>query len=691
MTSSKSTPFDRYTRAITALGLAVLVALILTGNIALAHGATRDFFLFTTFLVVSEFFPIQVPRRDGEITTSTTFGFALLIAFGTPAVGVMLCALVDTYRRRAPLKAAFNVAQFTLAYAAAGATLRLLSDAPHAAPMAPFLAIDLPALAVAGAVFFIVNNTLVGIASALAERTDVVHYLREDLGFQAATAAVLLGLAPIVVLSAAVSWAFVPLLCLPLAVIYLGGRQLSANDYRALHDPLTGLPNRSLFKEEAERAIRSARRRGSLVAFLLMDLDRFKEINDTLGHHQGDQLLQMIGPRLAAVLREHDMVARLGGDEFAVLLPRVTSASQAADVAARLAATFDEPFEMGGMTVQVGPSVGVACWPQHGMDIETLVRHADVAMYLAKDAGIAYDVYSEERDRWSADRLSLTSELRLAFDREELCVYYQPQIDLRTFEVSSVEALVRWQHPTRGLQLPDEFVPVAEQAGLIKPLTLQVLNASLRQCHEWKARGLDLNVAVNLSVRVLLDRSLPNDIAQLLSKWGVEPSRLELEIIEGSVISDPCALAVLEELDAMGTKISIDDFGTGYSSLAYLKRLPVHAIKVDKSFVLGMGHDADDATIVRSTIELGHNLGLEIVAEGVEDEESWDQLVALGCDCVQGYYVAAPMPGAELTSWLEAPHVGGRPLSEMAAAASQAASADVVPLRVGRRAARALA
>ena len=251
---------------------------------------------------------------------------------------------------------------------------------------------------------------------------------------------------------------------------------------------------------------------------------------------------------------------------------------------------------------------------------------------------------------------------------------------------------MRWDHPTRGLQLPSEFVPAAEQAGLIKPLTLQVLNASLRQCRDWQMHGIDLTVAVNLSVRVLLDRSLPNDVAALLSKWGVDPSRLELEIIEGAVISDPCALAVLEELDAMGTKISIDDFGTGYSSLAYLKRLPVHAIKVDKSFVLGMGHDADDATIVRSTIELGHNLGLEIVAEGVEDDESWDKLVALGCDCVQGYHISPPMPGPELTSWLRSPQIGVRPLSALAAQSQvRSTHADVVPLRPGRPAARALA
>jgi diguanylate cyclase (GGDEF)-like protein len=666
---------------VTALGFTLLAALIVTGNTALAHGGGRDFWLFTLFLVASEFFPIQIPRRDGEITTSTTFGFALLIAFGTPAIGVMTCALIDVYRRREPLKAAFNVAQFTLAYAAAGGTLALLSNAPHTSPLPAFLPGDMPALVAAGAIFFLVNNTLVGTASALAERADVLHDLREDLGFQAATAAVLLGLAPIVVLSAAVSWAFVPLLCLPLGVIYLGGRQISANDYRALHDGLTGLPNRSLFKEHAERAIRSAQRTESVVAFLLMDLDRFKEINDTLGHHQGDRLLQEVGPRLAAVLREGDLLARLGGDEFAVLLPRLTSASQAADVAERLTAAFDPPFEIGGMTVQVSPSVGVACWPHHGADIETLVRHADVAMYLAKDAGAGYDVYSEDRDRWSPERLSLSSELRLALEREELAVYYQPQIDLRTFEVSGVEALVRWEHPTRGMQSPSEFVPVAEQSGLIKPLTLQVLNASLRQCHEWQRSGLDLTLAVNLSLRVLLDRSLPNDVANLLAKWGVDASRLQFEITEGAVISDPCALAVLEELDAMGTQISIDDFGTGYSSLAYLKRLPVHAIKVDKSFVLGMGHDADDATIVRSTIDLAHNLGLEIVAEGVEDEESLSKLVALGCDCVQGYYISQPLPGAELTPWLESPRIAGRPLPSLA-------PASVIPLAAARGAAR---
>jgi diguanylate cyclase (GGDEF)-like protein len=655
-------PLYAYLGAVIAAGFGFLALLVATGHTALATGGGLVFWLFTAFVVLGEVFPLQVPRRDGEITTSTTFAFALLLAFGTPALALALAALVDFIRRRSLWRAAFNVAQFALSYGAAGNVLLLLAGVPRDGPLPHFTAGDLPAIGVAALVFFLLNNALAGTASALAQRENVLHHLREDLGFQAATAVVLLGLAPVVVVAASFSPAFAPLLLLPLGAVYIGGRQLALNDHHALHDALTGLPNRVFFRERAEQAMRQARRRHASVAVLLIDLDHFKEINDTLGHHYGDLLLQAVGPRLKGVLREDDMVARLGGDEFAALLPRVSGPSEAAEVAARLSSAIDSPFPLRGMQVHVSPSIGIACSPDHGSDVDVLLQRADVAMYLAKDDGKAYEVYSEARDKWNPDRLSIAGELRRAIEGELLTVYYQPQVDLHTAQVPSVEALARWEHPSRGLVEPNDFVPLAEHLGLIKPMTLTVVNAALRQCRSWHQQGLDLGVAVNVSVRSLLDRSLPDDIGQLLSKWSVDPYSLKLEITEGTVISDPSVLAVLEELHAMGIEISIDDFGTGYSSFAYLKRLPVTEVKIDKSFVLGMDQSAEDAMIVRSTIDLGHNLGLRVVAEGVEHERVWNELVTLGCDVVQGYYASRPMPAAELTAWLHAPRVAGRPL-----------------------------
>jgi diguanylate cyclase (GGDEF)-like protein len=432
-------------------------------------------------------------------------------------------------------------------------------------------------------------------------------------------------------------------------------QQAEVNEHQALHDALTDLPNRTLFHDRVGQALAVARREHIPVAVMIMDLDRFKEVNDTLGHASGDELLMQAGVRLRAALRESDTVARLGGDEFGVLLPKVVDSAAAASVARKLRKALEEPFTIHGLALQIEASVGIALYPEHGDDVHSLLQRADVAMYVAKEQPGGCETYAKERDDYSPDRLTMLTELRRAIDQGELVLHYQPKAELRSGEVKGVEALVRWSHPVRGLMPPDDFIPLAQKTGVIVPLTFFVLNEALRQCRTWQLEGLDLCVGVNISARNLLDVHLPDTVGELLGRWEVSPSLLELEITESTILADPIrAMHVLSRLSGMGVRLAIDDFGTGYSSLAYLKRLPVDELKIDKSFVQGMEEDEDDAVIVRSTIDLGRNLGLRVVAEGVETAEAWSRLVALGCDAAQGYYLSRPVPAAELASWLRA-------------------------------------
>jgi diguanylate cyclase (GGDEF)-like protein/PAS domain S-box-containing protein len=423
--------------------------------------------------------------------------------------------------------------------------------------------------------------------------------------------------------------------------------------HQALHDSLTGLPNRNLLHDRLDQAILSARREGKPLAVLLIDLDRFKEVNDTFGHHYGDLLLKQVGTRLRSSLRETDTVARLGGDEFAVLLPNCAYISGAKLAATKLLTALEEPFVVEGQVLHLSGSMGVILYPDHGEDVQTVMRRADVAMYTAKRDSEGFCIYASEQDQHSAARLTLNSQLRQAIDGNELLMYYQPKISLRTEALVDVEALVRWQHPERGLLTADHFVPLAEQTGIIKPLSQWVLKAVLEQCQTWRAQGLDIGVAVNMSMRNLHDPQLPELIADLLRCWDVTPAMLRLEITETALMTNPArTMDVVTRLSDMGLHLSIDDFGTGYSSLAYLKRLPVREIKIDKSFVRDMASNENDAVIVRSTIDLGHNLGLAVVAEGVESQDAWDQLVKLGCDMAQGYHMGLPMDPAQLASWI---------------------------------------
>jgi len=420
--------------------------------------------------------------------------------------------------------------------------------------------------------------------------------------------------------------------------------------HNAYFDRLTDLPNRNLLYDRLQQAVLVAQRDNQSVALLIMDLDRFKEINNALGHQSGDLLLQQIGPRLKAILRKSDTVARLGGDEFAVLLPSGTNLEHAADVARKIVKAMEQPFAIGDLRLDVEASIGIAAFPEHGTDVETLIKRADAAMYVAKEIRSGFNVYSAEQDRSGTDRLLLMGELRRAVAEDQIFLLYQPKIDLRTGSLYGVEALARWQHPTRGIIPPDLFIPLAEQTGLIAPLTERVLQKALRQCRDWREAGLSLNVAVNLSRRNLQSVELPAQISRMLNACDVPSSWLQLEITESAIMADPeRAVGVLAELKSMGLRLSLDDFGTGYSSLAYLKKLPVDEIKIDKSFVMNMQSKADDVAIVHLIIKLGHILGLKVVAEGLEDQDSLDQLVSLGCDMAQGYYISRPVPAAEIS------------------------------------------
>ncbi|KQM78719.1 EAL domain-containing protein [Xylophilus sp. Leaf220] len=425
----------------------------------------------------------------------------------------------------------------------------------------------------------------------------------------------------------------------------------------AYEDALTHLPNRARFHEHLEKAIAQVQAskgnaQGSL-AVMVMDLDRFKYVNDTLGHPIGDQLLVEVGRRLLSTLPGGDtVVARLGGDEFAVLLPCGDAASAFA-IARQVLLVLEQPTTVEGQVVDIGASIGIVVCPQHGTDVPTLMRRADIAMYAAKRTGAGCLPYDSGHETVQPERLSLMGELRRAVEHGDLALHYQPKVDMASGEVHSVEALVRWEHATRGFVAPDRFIPFAEQTGYIKAITRFVAGSAIAQCAAWHAAGIEVAVSINVSARDLLGDELPALFAALLEEHRMEPGWIWIEVTESSVMDDPAhALATLNQLHDMGLRLSIDDFGTGYSSLAYLKRMPVDEIKIDKSFVMNMADDRDDEIIVRSTIDLGHNMGLKVVAEGVDNELVLQRLRALDCDMVQGYLLARPLSPKQFETWL---------------------------------------
>jgi diguanylate cyclase (GGDEF)-like protein len=387
---------------------------------------------------------------------------------------------------------------------------------------------------------------------------------------------------------------------------------------------------------------------------MIMDLNRFKEINDTLGHQQGDDILVAVSRRLTRAVGDDAMVARLGGDEFAVLLPDIVDRAGAIAVGQRLLAALESPFVVDAIAFEVGASLGIALAPDDATDTSGLLKCADVAMYAAKATGMGLCCYDADLDRNSAQDLPLLAELRHAIANRHLTVHVQPKAHVQTGEVTAVEALVRWEHQSRGTLLPDTFIPTAERSDLIRPLTLAVLDTAIEACASWLASNHDVGVAVNVSARSLIDQAFPDDIAKLLRRYNVPPSHLTIELTESSVMTDPGrTIELLNRLHDMGVRLSVDDFGTGYSSLSYLKRLPVDEVKIDRGFVTDMQRNADDAMIVRSIIDLGANLSLSVVAEGVEDDETWEALGAFGCEYAQGFHLSEPLPVEIFLPWLE--------------------------------------
>jgi len=438
-------------------------------------------------------------------------------------------------------------------------------------------------------------------------------------------------------------------------------RHLVEMEYQATHDALTHLPNRKLLYEHTIDLIDRAKRGGHKVAMLLIDLDRFKEINDTLGHHSGDLLLKQIGPRLFSLLPSSDaMLARLGGDEFAIVLPRVEHSGEAVEKADALLRALRRPFDLLEMRVEIGGSAGVALYPDHGEGVSGLLRCADVAMYHAKKNSQGVSLYTAERDVYSLRRLSLITELGAAIREGQLLLFYQPMVNLKTRTLVGFEALLRWQHPRFGLTPPVQFIPLAEAGDMIRPLTQWVINKALEDLNNWQEAGFDVGISINLSSRNLLDEDCLQHIISSLAKYPRATQRLSIEITESALITDPeHAESLLGTLHHAGVNIAIDDFGTGYSSLVYLRRLPISALKIDLGFVKGMLHNQSDKIIVDAIIQLAHKLSLSVVAEGVEDQALFDELLEMGCDVAQGYHISRPIPADLIVAWLQnSPWIG---------------------------------
>ena len=425
-------------------------------------------------------------------------------------------------------------------------------------------------------------------------------------------------------------------------------------EHQALHDALTGLPNRVLLSNRVDHALASASRTHRPVALFLLDLDRFKEVNDTLGHHVGDALLKDIAVRISQVVRPTDTVARLGGDEFAVLMPSVDGMEQVIELANRILSVFQSQFDLDeDIVIDVGCSIGIAIHPEHGVEAAKLMQCADVAMYRAKAGPRKIVVYDQSQDTNSVRALTMSSELRQAIKDGTLTMEFQPQLDMRSHRICSAEGLARWRHPTLGYVPPDEFVAQAEQGGLINELTRWTLETALSQLSAWQSRNIDLALGINLSAKMLTDASLPDLLRSMLNHSRVSPTRLVIEITESALMSDPkLASMTMLKLGDLGVRLAIDDYGTGYSSLAYLQKLPLDEIKIDKSFVFGMMDTHNDGVIVRSTIDLAHNLGLEVVAEGVETADQIDALARLHCDKAQGFGISPSLSPDLLDQWL---------------------------------------
>lgn len=609
-------------------------------------------------IVVGELRPISLPGQpsDNGAATSLPFTFALVIHYGLPIAAVLqavAAVVAGTARGHALHRTGFNAAQYILSLGAADAVLRLLRPEVNAGPWIPSDPAGLAAVAAAGAAYFLVNHMLVICAVAMHERAPLSQVMFTGIGQQFYVNGVLLSLAPLVVVGMVQSVLYVPLFALPLGAIYMSAGLSVKRDHQANHDELTGLPNRKHLIRRSRREITNARNRGEKVGLLLLDLDRFKEVNDTLGHHTGDALLQTVAHRLTHSVRPGDLVARLGGDEFAVLLPKVRDAASAREVAVRLRGSLSEPVRLEGMDFDLDASVGIALYPYDAPDYELLLQRADVAMYVAKSGRTGVETYDPSKDRNSTARLSLYSELRRGLAEGALEMHYQPRVDLGSGLPVGLEALARWRHPTRGLLGPAEFIPVVEQSNLYRAFTGQVLDTTLSAAAQWRERGWGLPVVVNLGARELMDPDLASVVATALSDHGVEPRRLVLEIGESALIGDEEETTqAVRRLHDLGVGLALDDFGPGHFTLAQLAGLPLDEVNIDGSFVARLRED--DHTVVRAGIALVRALGMRATAEGVQTAELAEAAREAGCHTAQGHHFSPPLPAREVVTWLEA-------------------------------------
>jgi diguanylate cyclase (GGDEF)-like protein len=619
-------------------------------------------------LVVLELRPlIQGRGHDPQgVVMSTAFACAILFLWGPwPAIAAVSVASIaaDRRARKPAWKVFFNVGQYNLSICAAWVVMACSSRAPSVdEPLAALTGTDLPWMAGACLAYFCTNLVLV--SGALAWTSTFWRFMFNDFWHYTATTFSVLALSPLIVTVANAAWELLPLLLIPLVLVYKMAQMSVEREHQAGHDALTGLPNRTHLQASLAAELAQSKRDGRPFGLLLIDLDHFKEVNDTLGHHVGDQLLIHFAERLSNSVRPSDHVARLGGDEFAVIVPDADEA-EALAVAERIRASLETPVSLEGMRLEIEASIGLAMHPEHALLAEDLLRLSDVAMYVAKESRSGVATYSSHRDRNSTDRLSLLGELRQALDSDALTLQYQPKVSLRDRSLLGVEALIRWQHPQRGFVPPDEFLPLAERSGLMHLLTDRLVMRALSQMADWRLLGLSVPVTVNVALSDLLDGRLAELVLTGLEHYSLPPAMLQLEIDERVLAQHSDELtAVLRELDAMGVTLSLDDFGTGYSSLLRLETLPVREIKIDRAFVSRVGENRSSAGIVRAIADLAHALGMRAVAEGVETETEWRLLRELGCDGAQGWHIAAPMPVARATEWLLAHQADGQPILE---------------------------
>ncbi|MFF3315326.1 putative bifunctional diguanylate cyclase/phosphodiesterase [Streptomyces sp. NPDC003035] len=643
---------------VAAVVLATGLYRALTSGHGLFPGGTAGWSLAVlTGFIVGHLVALGRDRWWGGTGSGAALTLAVLLLYGWVPAGLVSMAvvvLVGAARRHRWRQGLLHGAVDVLGIGAAALVLAAFGDVPTVeTPWRPldWGIADVPEVALAAGAYLVVTRLLLWYALS-PQGGGLPTVARTALIRQGLVAVALLGIAPLICVVAVSQPVLLPLFAVPLIALDSTLWIARARAEEQLKDPLTGLPNRQWLLERAWTALEQAEGEGARSALVLIDLDRFRSVNDTLGHLAGDRLLLQIAERLKLALPRGAEAARLGGDEFAVLLPTADSTTSAQRVARHLVAALSSPLDLDGLTLVLEASAGVAVFPDHALDAEGLLRRADVAMYQAKRDRTGVEVYESKRDSNTPDRLGLLGDLRRALDAGEVELHYQPKVRFDG-QVAGLEALVRWVHPERGRVPPDEFIAIAESSGLMPHLTEYVLETALAQVARWRAQGLNVPVAVNVSPRDVHTPGFAGAVAARLARHGVPAGALQLEITEHVLLEDPQRAAdTMAGLTGHGVKMSLDDFGTGYSSLVHLRRLPVSELKIDRSFVARLAVDAEDAEIVRCTLDLAHSLGLLVVAEGVEDDETWERLRDLGCDAVQGWLVAAAMPPGETTAWL---------------------------------------